>query len=963
MSAWFFFTRKNDSKEPWQVFSAEDRAKILETDRPTYVTVLDCNHSFKEGTDEPQGGLKYRGPLYFDWDAKDGIVAVMDSVREFMEMLESLTFDVSQARWYLSGSRGVHCEIPQECFMDPRIIAAGVENLHLAYKRFAFEHITPYLDMRVYTGKRGRQWRTTCNNRGTEENPRYKVAITADQLREITDEEMYKELCKTPCHSVEVTPPTLNRQLKVEVQVALDDNKLRVRKNSKANRQLFRDWDSVPPTFIEAFSGVAIQMDRDLNDIKMQIALAAIAAGVREPAEFLKHCDGFIEMRLQIGGTRHNTKRAIQQELENTFNYFMDNPAYVYTPEQFDSILQPEYRGNLDVRGVPEAESARVNMNEHASTGDMAADFFGVIRQNDKNVAAISDYTWKEGSVVLIKNDEGRIVEISAIPVINGESQARISIDAAVFHKPAKLLEHIGGYAGFAHVSNSNECQKLMRAILLSASKNSNESVMHPCNTEGYYVAPSGAYNDDGSPIYSQFWIEPERVTFHKDNLAVLPDGGSPRKYIYLNPANRLGVFGSKMLEVIVPDANTPNFRETIHALMEVNGDTYTLGVLLGWFTACLVRQPLLKHKILQNFPVLQNVGDAGTGKTTQLRAIMKMYPHENDDVMSASNSSMFGIQAFVSGSSTMPTIVDEYKPLNLPPARVAALRALILEAYTPDSLKAKGGGTSSDSHYSTLNMQRGSGPLSLISEQLDTSQAAIVERSVVARFTKATIYQRRVHIETLQQNERQLSMLGRLLLENLLNRDLSRQIKEYTVCKDKSTERFGMMGNDRIVLNAAVILYGLKFLGDVLRETFKGDELIDRRLEAMEESLMNPNNWILSAQSEVAKVLEELANYSHGRGLTHPDHKLLYGTHYKVETVDGEDLILLDLHTAFTIYRKQMISLHLSPSFDTFGGMLHGIQYSVYCKDVDVDADLGTVVVLRADTMARDNLSPFRRP
>ena len=83
----------------------------------------------------------------------------------------------------------------------------------------------------------------------------------------------------------------------------------------------------------------------------------------------------------------------------------------------------------------------------------------------------------------------------------------------------------------------------------------------------------------------------------------------------------------------------------------------------------------------------------------------------------------------------------------------------------------------------------------------------------------------------------------------------------------------------------------------------------------------------------------------SHGRGLTHPDHKLLYGTHYKVETVDGEDFILLDLHTAFTIYRKQMISLHLSPSSDTFGGMLHGIQYSAYCKDIDVDNDLGTVV------------------
>lgn len=962
MANWFLFSRKSDKKEPWETYPAENRDEVLKELKPTYVTVLDCNYSFKEGTEEPQGGIKYRGPMYFDWDASDGIEEVLNAVRQFMETLESYSFDVSQARWFLSGGRGVHCEVPQECFMDPRLISSGVPNLFLAYRRFAFENLTEYLDMRVYTGKRGRQWRTTFNNRGTEGNPRYKVAISPEELRAMTTEDEYLEKCRTPCHSVETKPPTLNLQLQVQIQAALDDNKVRGDKNKRANRQIFRDWSDTPPTFKEVFSGKLVDMNRDLNDIKMQMALAAIASGIKDPDEYVKMCKGFVEERLKLKGTSHNTKKSVDRELEATFNYFLDNPSYVYTPEQFESILLPEHRGSMDVRGIPEEESARLDMNRAASTGDMAADAFGVLKQGPKGVDVISDYAWQEGSVILIKDESGCLVEISAIPVVDGVPQPRMTIDAQVFHKPAKLLEHVTRYEAFALVNNANECQRVTRAILKAATRDRQGSVMMPCNTEGYFVAPSGERDEEGNHIYNQFWVEPERVTYHRDNLVTLSNGQPARKYMYVNGANRQGLFGSRMLETQIPTAETPKFKETVMALLEINGDPYTLGALLGWFTACVARQPLLKTRILQSFPILQNVGQAGSGKTTQLRALMKMFPHTNDDVLSASSASMFAIQSMVSGSSTMPVIIDEYKPQNLEKQRVQALKALILEAYTPDGLKPKGGGTSSDSHYSTLNMQRGAGPLGLISELYDSSQAAIVERSVTARFSKLSIYKRREYIETVQRNEAQVSMLGRLVVEKLLNTDLNHLINLYDKCKRIAIERFSQVGNDRIVLNAAVVAYGLEFLQEAILSVFPKNVDITRRFNVMLEALRDRNNWVLSAQSEVAMFLETLANLSHGRGLTSEANSFIRDTHYTFENVDDEEVLIIDLNTAFTVYRRQMISLHLAPAFDGLGGLIHAIQFSTYCKAIDHHDKLGVSAQLDLRLMAEEKLSTFKR-
>ena len=561
----------------------------------------------------------------------------------------------------------------------------------------------------------------------------------------------------------------------------------------------------------------------------------------------------------------------------------------------------------------------------------------------------------------MIQDNLGMIQEISAVPVVNGKTKPRIVISIGILHKPQKLLEHITSYGSFAHINNSTECQKMVQALMANATKNGAAKVKSPCTTEGYFVAPSGLTNEDGSDIYNQYWIEPSNESAHKDNITLLPNGALANDYMFVNSANREGIFGSKLLDVPIPDANTPDFLHTVKALLNINGNAYTMGVLLGWFTACLVRQPLLKTKYITNFPVLQIVGQAGSGKTTQLRAIMKMFPCTHDDVISASAASIFGINSFISGSSTLPVVLDEYKPQNLTKTRTADLKAIILECYTPDGMKPKGGGTSSDSHYSTLNVQRGAGPLALITELLDTSQTAIIERSVVAEFSKANIYNRREHIEVVQRNHRQISMIGRYMVEKLLNTELEPQIDAYESIKDLATSKFKSKGNDRIVLNAAMVLYGLAFFQECLVEIFPEEAEITQRLDAIRESLLDPHNWILDAEAEVSKLLSQLANFTFKRGVIGDRDILVKDTHYIFDNRNGRQVLLLDVDTAFTEYRQYMLKMQLAPAFESVGGMTHALKHSVACVGVETHPRLGDVAIFDVEKMMEEGISEFK--
>ena len=94
------------------------------------------------------------------------------------------------------------------------------------------------------------------------------------------------------------------------------------------------------------------------------------------------------------------------------------------------------------------------------------------------------------------------------------------------------------------------------------------------------------------------------------------------------------------------------------------------IGPMLAWFAACFLRR--LLHDAFKGFPLLHPVGQAGSGKTQTTTLFARMFYNEAEPiVMSAGISSTnFSIKCAVVASSSIPLILDEYKPAEMQPGR-----------------------------------------------------------------------------------------------------------------------------------------------------------------------------------------------------------------------------------------------------------------------------------------------------
>src|SRR6185312_14308622 len=187
----------------WELESADNRASIIAKVRPAFATALDLT-AVPENSDWSK--VCYRGDLYFDFDADDDLPFVIEKFKDFLAKITSeYGFDLAQASIFLTGKKGLHCTIPQACFM-PKVPPNGTPHLAYIYRAMAEAMVVDTMDLSVFTGKRGRQWRTPNVLR---ENGTYKVPVTVDEALDL-DEATYLELIKTPRHVPDPTPPTCN---------------------------------------------------------------------------------------------------------------------------------------------------------------------------------------------------------------------------------------------------------------------------------------------------------------------------------------------------------------------------------------------------------------------------------------------------------------------------------------------------------------------------------------------------------------------------------------------------------------------------------------------------------------------------------------------------------------------------------------------------------------------------------
>lgn len=944
--SWFFSAMTG--KNPWQTLDVVDKAQYLEEKQPEFMTVLECNARWAKG-EAPPPDLAYRGPFYLDWDSDGDISSVLEDVRAFMGKLESMDFDLCQASWWLSGKKGVHCTIPMACLFNEKAVKAtmlsGVPDLPDIYRKLAWELITPHLDMRVYTAKRGRMWRTTCRPRDLGDGKKsWKVPIHPDQLKTL-DEQGYWDWCSQSRPEIRPNDATTNFQLKTMFSMALADLKSQKRERAKVKKLDFPNLESVP-TIQALFRGEAVLDSCNLNDIKLQMASAAVAVGMSsldDEDAYIHAISGFIDKRSKLKGVTHSTKTDIENAMREAFRYVAENSYFVYTPNGLRSILSDEYIGNTDYFGLNAEDEEKRDSFIKGIAGNMQASDIGVVQLTSKDIEPVSDYVWQPGSLQVIRDDNNRVTHYSVVPIVSGKRLDRMVISLAEINSQSKFSLHIQELGGSIQGLSMKDSGKFRQALLnfVGTSVSDAPELKSTC-LEGIYidVAEEKEPNTDRGSLISRFWVEASDT--YEGQVSAFLKGNHP---FYVDASNPTGIFKTDLFcGLATVERDKSGMKEAVKHLLDLNGNTYSLSVLLGWFSACFIKHILYKLDLIKNFPLMQIVGQAGSGKTTTVNLLLNLFSFKNRlNVLAANNTSRFAIEKRLVSSASIPVVVDEVKPQNVSAQWLQDFRGLLQVAYTLGSTVSKGGGNTAGSHYAELSNQPMLAPIAWLGESIDTSQTSLLERLVPAMFHLNDKVGRAEHVKFLSRNEVYISALGYLLAKRAINVDLNLLKDSYLKVEAEVSKLLYNGANDRIVSNAVAVTTGFDFFASTIAESF-GETFVSK-LEAMRDALLNKTFWTIEVASEVVMFMKGMSNASRESDISLG--KPIIGQHYRFISGEGtsgrEEFLLVSAPRLFTAYRRRCKETGIQPVYSSPTELFSVLKNSSFAVDSLDDPHLGT--------------------
>jgi hypothetical protein len=318
---------------------------------PEFRTVLSFPILPDFEADQGTDGYKYRGPFYADFDAEN----IDDSIQEiqyFLRGLETLGVNLRACRFFSTGKKGFHIEVPCGVFMKT-VPAEGVLALPAIYKGIAKTFAqSPVLDMQVYSQGKGRMWRVPNRQR---ENGKFKVPLTLEELRAITPES-YPALVSAPREFPPLEAPefapAFGRLFEQQTQAvsAAKQRQSEAEKTRASAGTWAKRFDSKYPASLRLLCSGKIQPrpDAGWNQIALQLAAVAHSVGMTEE-EMLDTAAPLIASH-HGDGRRYGTPEARRSELHDKWR-FTASGKYVPSVGALLAIL-PRGRRYFDLRGV-----------------------------------------------------------------------------------------------------------------------------------------------------------------------------------------------------------------------------------------------------------------------------------------------------------------------------------------------------------------------------------------------------------------------------------------------------------------------------------------------------------------------------------------------------------------------------------------------------------------------------------
>lgn len=946
--------------EAWESCPAQELGRVITEHQPHFISALELDTLLEDSmTPEDMAKIRYRGSFYVDFDG-ESLEEVIPQANKFLDKLEGLGVVLNECELAVTGGRGFHVRVPEGVFIQ-KVNPAGYTNLPHTYKEMANELFVDTLDLRVYSQRKGRMWRTYNVQRP---NGLYKVAVSAAEIRAMTPE-LYKNIASKrrplPKTSADLTFSQGLHDLWQDA-VSKVEEAIKSRKNRQRDSlQAFKGRDKLPKTLEAMLDGAVWSKDKGFQEIATQLAI--IANELEWDQETLVKKAAKLCENHQSDGHRYNTRAKRENELRRMHQYMDGNPGYDFSVGAVANLLVRGTNYN-DLRPPvgPKVENDG-ELEEH----ELDALCEGLIVRAKGIWQRVYRKETKEWEPVIVSNvgisdvvemfdaKEERSVGFEVTVHPPGIASFKAKVTNNDFESKILLRRALGGVGHFritdAHIGG------LQTVLARMAEKGAKRMISLPTEGINVLLRPSSQKDPTEKSRYYTWWLDSEAPFYYPEA------GETPTIEYRLDPfvKSNEGI-GRSDLPSATEMVHTPESEHYLTQLLTLFPETVTAKVL-GWYAAAFMCPILRLH--YNQFPILQCFGTAGGGKTTFNRIAAHLHTHMVKlNTIATPHATEFALQAPLASSASIPVIFDEVKPREMAPTRWNQFKALARNNYDGASGAkggiARGAGTSNMVVRETPNVA----PMVFIGEA-PLDQEAINHRCVMADFPPA---QRgspaSLTAAWLLANGPTLAGLGRVMMVRTMRTRVESVPIRFEELRAEVSEAVGGMVLSRPLYNTTVVVMGLRTLASACQAIF-GDTFKDK-FESLEQSLLEDIRAMpFGAISEISRVISTLAHLS-----TLPledNFCMLEGIdwHYRHD-LDGA--IELNMRRSWERYVRYRRANGEVPLFDTEAAFMdalyrHPATIDRICADSPLKADGGNsvrVVRLSAHILAEENVDDF---
>ena len=941
MSA-FYYYQQVGGEEEWQPVPASHRPEI-EAKQPAFITVLAVSKLVKDLSYEDKLKLAYSGPAYFDWDSADEEL-VIEKANQFLDKLEEMGVDLAMCRLYATGGKGFHLEIPQELFMD-KVPPKGYVGLPAVYREMALELCVDTLDLKIYSTGRGRMWRTPNVKRT---NGRYKVPITVAEMREMTPE-LYTALTAAPRPPIETTPPQFCVKLSVLFSSCAQkvEDLLKKRAKYKPDPKAREKAQSASIQYMMA--GLGIKDDVGFQQVATQLAIAAVTAGLSEEA-FVQECAGLIASHVS-DSSRYSTERKRAEELRRMHRYMDGNACYEFSVPAIKSLLNhpaPDLDGIAaskdEIKECIEEAKAEEAMEAVDEYQDVARGVtlakFGVYMDTENGKKRICAVSFAHSSV-LKSAESSQIVGYETDILVNGVRVGRTKLELDVFSGLVPFNRFASKY-GHAFQGTDAQVRTVMMRFVEQAKKKG--SIRYVVTREGLDLVSIPLHENELFHEPFLIWADQHGVVMpphiREAGLELVFAGFPDPRGVYRTDVSQ----APKLVEWLADASNKAELLETLRNLLTCQR-AEALGKLLGWYTACFWKQ--IFYTVYKKFPLLHVNGPAGLGKTELNLGISSLFYWQNGARPLSPSSTNFAITQHLTASSSIPLIIDEYKPHEMKKEVHDRMKGMFRDAYNQRDV-ARGGGNRDSDDYRQLQFTQMAAPIVFIAEAAE-DEAAVMERVVLvtlARPAQTIGLRNYTRFQNFQRNQHFLGMLGQYLAAEIVNDlDLEAFTAEFDALYAEARRTYMLNEDDlkgglseeellnkqnakeRSVYNHTVALFGFRRFRQLVAAAV-GPEL-DPIMDEIEDGIFSRMTDLHAATTpEYVKVLKEIASMTYAVENTRNE-AIRHGQEYAFGRLGGRDVVEVAIRTAYLRYRAYCRGNGLAPLFSAPEAFAHALKDS----------------------------------